>query len=201
SIPRVEEIGISREVLLFTLLISVFTGIIFGIVPAFQSSRLHLTEALKEGKKGASGGMRHRRLLGALVVIEIALALVLLTGAGLMIRSFRSVIEVDPGFDPRNVLTLSAPLPSANYKDQAQQLQFYERALAKISVLPGVQSAAGSFRVPITGFATVIFTVQGKPMPFGQEPSADYRTISYDYFRAMGIRIIKGRAFNEHDTL
>ena len=127
---------ISREVLLFTLLISVLTGIIFGIVPAFQSSRIQLVEALKEGKKGAAGGIRHRRLLGALVVVEIALALVLLTGAGLMMRSFRSVIEVDPGFDPRNVLTLASPLPSATYKDQAQQLQFYERALAKIQTLP-----------------------------------------------------------------
>jgi len=201
SIPRVEEIGISKEVLLFTLLISVLTGIIFGIVPAFQSSRIQLVEALKEGKKGAAGGLRHRRLLGALVVVEIALALVLLTGAGLMMRSFRSVIEVDPGFDPRNVLTLSAPLPSASYKDQAQQLQFYERALAKIQALPGVQAAAGTFRVPLTTLATVTFTVQGKPVPVGQAPSADYRAVSFDYHRAMGIRITKGREFNERDQL
>ena len=201
SIPRADEIGISPQVLLFTLLISVLTGVVFGIVPAFRASRFQLTEALKEGKKGAAGGLRHRRLLGALVVIEIALALVLLTGAGLMIRSFRSVIEVDPGFDPRNVLALSVPLPQASYKDQALQLQFYERALAKIQALPGVQAAGGTFRIPLTTLATVIFTVQGKPVPAGQVPNADYRAVSYDYHRAMGIRIIQGRAFTEGDKL
>ena len=200
SIPRVEEIGISREVLLFTLLISVLTGVIFGIVPAFRASQIQLTEALKEGKKGAAGGLRHRRLLGTLVVVEIALALVLLTGAGLMMRSFRSVMELDPGFDPHHVLTIFTPLPVANYKDQAQQFRFYERALERIKVVPGVQSAAGIFKVPLVGAASVNFTVQGQPVPIGQEPSADYRTISSDYFRAMGMRLQAGRAFNERDT-
>jgi putative ABC transport system permease protein len=193
SVPRADEIGISPQVLVFTLLISVLTGVVFGIVPAFRASQIELTEALKEGKKGAAGGLRHRRLLGAL-------ALVLLTGAGLMIRSFRSVIKVDPGFDPRNVLALSVPLPQAYYKDQAQQLQFYERALAKIQALPGVQAAAGTFRIPLTTLATVIFTVQGKPSSAGQVPSADYRAVSHDYHRTMGIRITKGRAFNERDN-
>jgi len=201
GIPRAEEIGISPEVQFYTLLISVLTGILFGIVPAFQSSRFQLAEMLKDGKKGASGSIRHRRSMDALVVIEIALALVLLAGAALMMRSFRSVIGVDPGFDSRNVLTLSAPLPQATYKDQQQQLQFYDRALAKIQALRNVQSAAGTFRVPITGFATSIFTVQGKPVPTGQEPVADYRTISSDYFRAMGIRLIQGREFTERDKL
>jgi putative ABC transport system permease protein len=200
SIPRVEEIGMSLEVLLFTLCISVLTGLVFGIVPAFQSSRFQLTENLKESKKGASGGIRQRRSLNALVVIEIALALVLATGAGLMMRSFRSVLGVDAGFDPRNVLTFSAALPQATYRDQQQHLLFYERALARIQALPGVQSAAGTFRVPITGFATAIFTVQGKPVPVGQAPSADYRAITTDYFRAMGIRVLKGREFSERDT-
>src|SRR5215470_10916064 len=101
GIPRADEIGMSREVLLFTLLISLLTGLAFGIVPAFQSSRSQLTEDLKEAKKGASGSIRHRRSLNALVVIEIALALVLVAGAGLMIRSFRTVLGIDPGFDPR----------------------------------------------------------------------------------------------------
>jgi putative ABC transport system permease protein len=200
GIPRVEEIAISREVLLFTLLTSGLTGLVFGIIPAFQSSRFQLAENLKQSKKGSSGGLRHRRSLNALVVIEIALALVLATGAGLMMRSFRSVLRVNAGFDSRNVLTLSAALPQATYKDQQQQLLFYQRALAKIQALPGVQSAAGTFRVPITGFATSIFTVQGKPVPVGQVPSADYRAISPDYFRVMGIRLIKGREFSERDS-
>jgi len=200
GIPRADEIGISRDVLLFTLLVSLLTGLAFGTVPAFQSSRSHLTEDLKEAKKGASSSVRHRRSLNALVVIEIALALVLVAGAGLMMRSFRSVLGIDPGFDPHNVLTFSAALPLATYKDQQQHVQFFERALAKIQALPGVQAAAGTFRVPVTGFATAIFTVQGKPVPTGQAPMADYRAITVGYFRAIGIRLLKGRDFTERDN-
>jgi putative ABC transport system permease protein len=200
GIPRANEIGISRDVLLFTLLVSLLTGLAFGTVPAFQSSRSHLTEDLKEAKKGASGSVRHRRSLNALVVIEIALALVLVAGAGLMMRSFRSVLGIDPGFDPHNVLTFSAALPLATYKDQQQHVQFFERALAKIQALPGVQAAAGTFRVPVTGFATAIFTMQGKPVPTGQAPMADYRAITVGYFRAIGIRLLKGRDFTERDN-
>ncbi|MGH9937715.1 MAG: ADOP family duplicated permease, partial [Blastocatellia bacterium] len=200
SVPRAEEIGISVPVLGFTLLVSLLTGVAFGLAPALQSSRIHLVEALKEGKKGAAGGGRQRHLLNALVVIEIALALVLLAGAGLMIRSFRSVTAVEPGFDPRNLLTIAVPLQQATYKDQQLQLQFYERALPALSALPGVQSAAGVFRLPITGFATAIFTVQGQPVPVGQEPNADYRTISHDYFRAMKMTVTRGRGFTERDN-
>jgi putative ABC transport system permease protein len=200
SIPRLDEIGMNLEVLLFTLLISLLTGLAFGIVPAFQSLRSHLTEDLREARKGASGGIRHRRWLNALVVIEIALALVLVAGAGLMMRSFRSVLAIDPGFDPHNILTFSAALPLATYKEQPQHLQFFEGALGKIQSLPGVQSAAGTFRIPIAGFATAIFTVQGKPVPTGQAPMADYRAITTGYFRAMGIRLLKGRDFTERDS-
>jgi len=199
AIPRADEIGISGEVLVFTLLVSLLTGVAFGIVPAFQSSRSQFAEDLKEAKKGASGSVRHRRSLDALVVVEIALALVLVAGAGLMTRSFRSVLRIDAGFDPHNVLTFSAALPLATYKDQQQHVQFFERALAKIQALPGVQAAAGTFRVPIAGFATVIFTVQGKPVPTGQSPIADYRTITVGYFHAMGIRLLKGREFTDRD--
>ena len=169
-------------------------------MPALQSSRSQLTEDLKEARKGASGSIRSRRSLNALVVIEIALAIVLVAGAGLMMRSFRSVLGIDPGFNPHNVLTFSSALPLATYKDQQQQLQFFERALAKVQALPGVQSAAGVFRVPIAGFATAIFSVQGKPVPAGQAPFADYRPITVDYFRAMGIRLVKGREFTERDS-
>jgi putative ABC transport system permease protein len=185
---------------MFTLVLSLLTGVAFGIVPAFQSSRSQLAEDLKEAKKGASGSVRHGRSLHGLVVVEIALALVLVAGAGLMTRSFRSVLRIDAGFEPHNVLTFSAALPLATYKDQQQHVQFFERALAKIQALPGVQTAAGTFRVPIAGFATVIFTVQGKPVPTGQAPIADYRTITAGYFQAMGIRLLKGRRFTEHDS-
>src|SRR4029453_7605817 len=191
AIPRADDIGINREVLLFTLLVSLLTGFAFGIVPALQSSRSQLTEDLKDAKKGASGSVRHRRSLNALVVIEIALALVLVAGAGLMMRSFRSVLGIDPGFDPHNAPTFSPALPLATYKDQQQHLQFFDRALAKIRVLPGVQVADATFRVPIAGFATAIFSVQGKPVRTGEAPIADYRAITAGYFRAMGIRLLK----------
>ncbi|MGH9855213.1 MAG: ABC transporter permease, partial [Blastocatellia bacterium] len=121
-------------------------------------------------------------------------------GAGLMIRSFRSVTAVEPGFDPHNLLTIAAPLQLATYKDQQLQLQFYERALAALSALPGVQSAAGVFRIPFVGIATATFTVQGQPVPVGQEPNADYRTISHDYFRAMKMTVTRGRGFTERDN-
>ena len=200
SIPRVEEIGISWPVLGFTLLVALLTGVIFGLLPAWQTSRFQLVTALKEGRKGTMGGVRARRWLNGLVVVELALALVLLTGAGLMLRSFRAVNAVEPGFDPHNVLTLSVPLPVGSYKEQAQQLQFYERALPAVNQLPGVQSAAGVFRLPLVGFATGIFTVQGQPVAPGQEPQGDYRTVSFDYFRTIKMPLVRGRDFTERDN-
>ncbi len=200
SIPRADEIGLSANVLGFTLIISVLTALIFGAAPAIQTSRIELAAAMKEGRKGGTGGVRHRRLLDALVIVEIALALVLLVGAGLMIRSVRVLSEVDPGFDARNVLTVSVPLPQSNYPDQARQLAFYEAALAKLSTVPGVESSAGVFRLPLTGFTTAIFTVQGQPQAPGKEPTADYRTVSNRYFRTMGIPLLSGREFTEQDT-
>jgi putative ABC transport system permease protein len=201
AIPRAEEIGVDGRALGFTLLVSLVTGLLCGVVPALRSSRLDLTAALKEGRRGAGGGVEHRRWLGGLVVAEIALALVLLAGAGLLIRSFRLVTEADPGFDPRRLLTLSVPLPLAGYEDQAKQALFYERALERLGALPGVEAAAAVFRVPLVGFASAIFTAEGKPVPPGTEPNADYRTVSVNYFRAAGIRLVKGREFTARDKV
>jgi predicted permease len=200
NIPRLEEIGINGRVLVFTLLVSCVTALLFGLLPALQASRLHLVGALKDGRKGAAGG-GNRRWLNGLVVTEIALALVLLVGAGLLIRSFRAVSEVDPGFNAHNLLTLAVPLPQAGYSDQAAQHRFYENVLARLQAVPGVESAAVVFRLPLVGLATAIFTVQGQPMASGTEPNADYRVISADYFRAIGIPLLRGRAFNERDTV
>ncbi|MEP7271337.1 MAG: ABC transporter permease [Acidobacteriota bacterium] len=199
SIPRAEEISISLPVLAFTLLLALATGLTFGLLPALQSSSVHLTEFLKEGKKGAGSSVRNRRLLGALVIGEIAIALVLLTGAGLLTRSFRTVSQVDPGFDLKNVLTFSVPLPQTTYGNQQQQLSFHERAIERLRTVSGVELAAGAFRVPVFGFATVIFTVEGQPVSVGSEPSADYRTVSTDYMQAMGMRMRAGRMFMERD--
>ncbi len=201
NIPRIEEISLNGRVLGFTLVISCLTALLFGLLPALQSSRTQLVSALKEGRKGATGSLLNRRLRNGLVITEIALAFILLVGAGLLIRSFRAVVDIDPGFNPHHVLTLSVPLPQASYPDQMSQSRFYENALARVNAVPGVQAAAAVFRLPLVGLATAIFTVQGKPMPNGTEPNADYRTISQHYFRAVGIQLLQGREFNEHDTV
>jgi putative ABC transport system permease protein len=199
NLPRTDGIGVNWQVLLFTLGVSVLTGVVFGLVPALQSSRFNLTEALKDGQKGAAGGVHNRRWLGGLVVTEVALALVLLTGAGLLIRSFRHVSETDPGFNPERLLTLSVPLPLTGYETQQKQAVFYDRTLEKINALPGVESAACVFRVPLVGVATVTFTTQGNPMTPGTEPNADYRTVSPSYFRTAGVPLLAGREFTEQD--
>ncbi len=201
NIPRIEEISLNGRVLGFTLVVGCLTALLFGLIPALQASRLHLVTALKEGRKGAAGSGVNRRWLNGLAVTEIALALVLLVGAGLLIRSFRAVSEVDPGFNTHHLLTLAVPLPQAGYPDQAAQYRFYENVLARLNTAPGVESAAVVFRLPLVGLATAIFTVQGQPVPPGAEPNADYRTISANYFRAIGIPLLRGREFNERDTM
>src|SRR5262249_34058049 len=122
-------------------------------------------------------------------------------GAGLLIRSFYRLSALDPGFNPRNVLTLNVPLPQSGYPDQTTQYRYYETALSRVSAVPGVEEAAAVFRLPITGFATAIFTAQGQPVPVGSEPNADYRTVSHNYFHTIGIPLLKGRTFSEHDTV
>ncbi len=200
NIPRLEEIRIDGSVLAFTLLISLVTALLFGVVPALQAAKMDLVETLKEGRKGA-GRVLNRKLFGFLAVTEIALALMLLIGAGLLIHSFEKISSVDPNFDPHGVLTLNIPLPPTSYPDQSTQYRYYENALARANSVPGVVEAAAVFRLPITGFATAIFTAQGQPVPVGSEPVADYRTISYNYLHTMRIRLVKGRDFTEHDTV
>jgi putative ABC transport system permease protein len=201
SIPRVDEVGVSLPVLAFTLFTALLTSFIFGLLPALQTSDFQLVDALKAGKKGAVGSLRSRRWLNALVVAEIALALVLLTGAGLMLRSFQSANAIDLGFDPHNLLAVAAPLPLASYKDQPAQLQFHERALQKLSAVPGVQSAATVFRIPLfTGVAATAFSIHGQPTPPGQKPDADYRASSAAYFRTVKMKLVKGRDFTEGDN-
>jgi len=201
SIPRVEEVSVSLKALLFTLMISVGTGILFGIVPALQWSNRRLSEDLKEGKRGATTGAMHRRLLNVLVASEVALAVVLLAGAGLMVRSFISINAVAPGFNPRRVVTIGIGLTQPIYSDVQQQARFYERLTDKLSAIPGIESAAGINRVPLLGFnSSTSFTFQGKPVQAGNEPTADCRIATPNYFTTMGIPLLKGREFNERDV-
>jgi putative ABC transport system permease protein len=201
SIPRVEGVRLDGKVLAFTLLVSFVTGIIFGFAPALQSSSKRLTESLKEGRKGATGGVLHQRLLNLLVITEVAVAVVLLVAAGLMIRSFVSISNVAPGFNPQGVVTMGISLSQPGYADIQEQARFYERLLAKVRALPGVQSAAGINRLPLFGFnASTNFTIQGKPVQSGMEPVADFRIISPDCFKTMGIPLLAGHDFTERDT-
>jgi putative ABC transport system permease protein len=200
SIPRVEEVSVSLKALLFTLVISLATGVLFGIVPALQSSSKRLTEDLKEGRRGATGGAMHQRLLNLLVAAEVALAVVLLAGAGLMVRSFISITGVAPGFNPKGVVTIGIGLTQPIYADIQQQARFYERLTEKVRALPGVESAAGVNRVPLLGFnSSTSFTFQGKPVQEGNEPTADCRIATPNYFKTMGIPLLEGREFTERD--
>jgi putative ABC transport system permease protein len=195
-----DRIGLDARVLLFTFGVSVATGVLFGLAPALQASRSELNETLKEGERGSTGG--RRRLRGALVVAETALALVLLVGAGLMMKSFLRLIEVPPGFDPQNVLTASLSVPRARYTDTKQVADFYATLVERLREQPGVESAAAVNLLPMAGSgATTIFIVEGaEAPPRGQEPEANYRSATPGYFETMRIPLLSGRTFDARDT-
>jgi putative ABC transport system permease protein len=196
SIPKVEQIPVDLGVIGFALALSVLTGIVFGLAPAWQASRADLNESLKEGGRATdAGGHRMQR---AFIVSEVALALVLLIGAGLMIRSFVRLRQGNLGFDPHNVLTMQIFLPPEKY---AKTRVFVERALPRIEALPGVESAGLVNFLPLSGFnGRTSFAIRGQPLPPpGQELYADNRVASPNYFRAMRIPILKGRPFTDRD--
>ncbi|MFY9609808.1 MAG: ABC transporter permease [Blastocatellia bacterium] len=199
--PRLGEIEIDGRVLGFTLLVSVLTGLVFGLVPALQASRPDLNETLKEGARGSTGGIGRQRVRNILVVTEVALTQMLLIGAGLMIKSFYSLQEVNPGFNPASVLTMQVTLPPLKYAEDTQITAFYEQTLKRIEALPGVQAAAAATTLPMTGNSIVRrFTIDGRaPAAPNERLLANYAAISPEYFRAMGIRLIAGRGFTDHD--
>ncbi|HEX8137723.1 MAG TPA: ABC transporter permease [Pyrinomonadaceae bacterium] len=206
AIARGVEIGPEARVLSFTLLISLLTGLVFGLAPALQASRTDINESLKEGSRGATSGARHNRFRSLLVVSEIALASVLLIGAGLLIRSFLRLQQVDPGFDPRGVVAMELVLPSiapSRYTEPEQQAAFFRRALERVGALAGVEAAAVVSTLPLSGaFESTSFKVEGRPAPSSEResPQANYTLVSADYFRVMSIPLMKGRAFTERDT-
>jgi putative ABC transport system permease protein len=201
NLPRLAEIGVSRTVFLFTLAVSVVTGIVFGLAPALQASKPDLNEGLKESGRGSSGGPRRHRVRAALVVTEIALSLVLLVGAGLMIRSFARLVAVDPGFKSDNVLTAFVSLPVPKYPQLQAQVGFFDRLIERLQTLPSVTAAGVVSDLPLFGGSSTGFAVDGPPEPLpGQRPMTDYRMITPDYFTAMGMKLVKGRAFSRHDT-
>jgi len=198
DIPRLEESRLDWRVLGFTLAATLLTTLLTGLVPALQNARPRLAAVLKDGgQKGASGQGRHVR--GALVSAEIALALVLVAGAGLMVRSFLRLQKVDPGFDPNNILTLRLTLPEARYKEDSQTRAFFEQAEQHIRSLPGVTAVGSTSRLPLKGYRwTSNMTIEGRP-PEDYVPDVRHEEMTPGYFRAIGLPLVQGRFFNESD--
>ncbi len=202
SIPRLSELSLDGRVLGFTLLLSLATGVLFALLPIARAGRMNIAQVLHEGARGASAGVGRRRGRSLLVAAEIALAVLLLIGAGLTVRSFAKLRQVDPGFSVRNALTLRLTLPQARYPDTASVVRFYQQLGDVVKVLPGVQ-AAGFIRVlPLAAEIGDAFTeIEGKPLPPGENGrSADWQTATPGLFEAMGMRLVKGRFFDATDT-
>ncbi|MGI8732777.1 MAG: ABC transporter permease [Pyrinomonadaceae bacterium] len=202
DLPRVREVTIDLRVLAFTLAVSLLTGILFGLLPALQASRPNLNERLKTGGGSATGGTNRQRLRGFLVIAEIALSLVLLVGAGLLIRSFLRLQAVNPGFNPTNVLTMQIDLSGPKYKTGAQVIAFHNQLLERLKQLPGVQHASTRSFVPIANdasFAYLRFNVEGRQAD-DSAPAAFYNGVSPEYFQTMMIPLLKGRGFSERDV-
>jgi predicted permease len=197
---RIEEVSIDGRVMGFTFFTIVIVGILSGLFPALQNSRLGLNEALKEGDRG-SGASSGGRLRRTLVAAEVALALMLLVGAGLTIRSFDRLTSVDPGFDPQNVLTFRIRLPDGKYKEAAQTFGFLGEAMSRVSVLPGVNHVAVATGFPLGRAFDNGYLVEGQPEPMpGLGPQALREDVSEDYHNALGIPLVEGRMFNAQDT-
>jgi putative ABC transport system permease protein len=199
--PRLEQIGIDYRVLTFALGVSALTGILFGIVPALQASKLDVTSALKEGGRSGEG---HRRTSARslLLIGEVALSLILLVGAGLLIKSFLRLQEVRPGFNAHNVLIANLALQGAKYKDQ-QFVEFFRQLKERLEAVPGVQAAGGSVNLPLNASGYAIgrgFIPEGRPLTVDENRDAMFSTITGDYFRALQIPLLSGRTFEPRDN-
>jgi putative ABC transport system permease protein len=202
NLPRLGEVKIDNAVLLFTSLVSLATGVLFGLAPALQISRGRLGEVLKESARSVTGGRARQRLRGLLVVTQTTLAMMLLVAAGLMVRSFISLVRLDPGFAPEGLLTAQVSLPKARYPQPARQAAFYRELVERAARLPGVRFASISDSIPPERVSTLeIFEVEGKPVPPGaNRPMGQELVVGPDYFRALGIPLLQGRALDAQDT-
>ncbi|HEV8485541.1 MAG TPA: ABC transporter permease [Blastocatellia bacterium] len=202
DIPRLHEVALDGRVLAVTALVTILTGLIFGLVPAVRASKPDLNEAMKEGSRGTSAGAGHARTRSALVVVEVAMALMLLVWSGLMIKTLSGLQHVDPGFKPENVVTIQTFLPDSKYDETAKWSSLYKQLVERTSEIPGVQSAAAVTSLPLSGdHLKVSFEVEGAPpVTRAERSSPAYWAISPDYFATMGVRLLKGRAFTERDN-
>ncbi len=197
------EVGLSLPVLGFTFAVALLTGVVFGLLPALEAARSDPQEALKETGRSNTGSPRSRRVRGAFVVAEVALALVLLVGAGLMMKSFLRLQAVNPGFDPQNLLTMRVLLPRAKYPDDAKKVAFFRQAVARMQALPGVRAAAAVDALPFAGIGSATgFAIVGQPAPpAGNEQVTDVRTSDEHYFSTMNIPIVRGRTFTPQEAM
>jgi len=202
DIPRFDQAGIDGRVLAFTLTVSLLTGLIFGLVPSLQASKPDLNNALKEGGRGATGGAGGLRVRNLLVVSEIALSMVLLVGAGLLIRSFMRLQQFDLGFNPNNLATMRIQLPGTKYREPAQIDAFYKQLLERIESVPGVKSVGAISDVFLTDTPnSTNFSIEGRPVPIGADSiEVPLDSVSPGYFRAMGIPLLSGREFDDRDV-
>jgi putative ABC transport system permease protein len=200
GVPRLDNVTVDAPVILFTIAIALVTGILFGLVPAFAATR-ELSDALKEGGRGAVTVRSGARVRGSLIVAELALAVMLLAGAGLLMRSFARLESVDPGFNPEQTLTFELTLPGVRYAEDDRRIALFDSLLPKLRSLPGVRSAEAAMALPLSGTNfNISFTVAGRPpVPPAQEPAMEVRVTTPGYFTSLGIPLLRGRLFSETD--
>jgi len=200
GLPRLGDVGINLSVLAFAGVASIVTGLVFGVLPARQARRVDLNDSLKESGRGSSSGAGTLRLRGALMVAEVALALMLLVGAGLLIRSFSRLLRVDPGVDPSGIVIGALNLPTSKYKGDDDQRRVLEDILRQVQTVPGVTSAALTSAVALSANMGQKITFEGHPKPIGQEPLITAQIISPEYFSLMRMRVVQGRLPTAADT-
>jgi len=202
SVPQGAPIGLDPWVLAFTAGVSLVTGLLFGIVPALRTAKLDLRETLNEGSRGSTAGPGQHRLRGALVAAEIALAMLLLVGSGLLLRSFSRLQELPPGFRPDHLLVADIPLSQTAYAKPQDRYQFFDRLVDRAKTLPGVRSAAAASFLPVSGGGSIIhFNITGRPPKTPHDfVAAGYRTITPNYLETLGVPLMQGRLFTAADN-
>ena len=200
NIPRIEQIAPDTHVLIFTAFVSLLVGALAGLLPAWRASHPNIANSLNDASRGSSEGARGRQTRAALVVVEIVLALVLLASAGLLGESFLRLQRVRPGFDPANVVTARIALPDGSYPKTAQAAEFFRKLLTRVSTLPGVNSAAAAWWIPLSGSEiTFNFDVRQHPLPKSEQPIAQVNIVTHDYFKTLRTKVARGRDFNARD--
>jgi putative ABC transport system permease protein len=203
TVPDVAGAGVNPSVLSFSMVLSLMTAFATGIMPALRASRASLSNTLKAGATGRGRSYRRDRLRTVLVIGEVGLSLVVLAGAGLMLRSFQQLLKIDPGLRTGSILTMRVPLAPETYRQAAQRVRFFEDVLDRVQTLPAVESAGVINELPLQRWGTGgVFAIRGRPKPpAGQEPFAEFRTVSAGYFEAVGVPLVSGRLFSDEEDL